>query len=207
MRQQLLLAAKAQTKWVWTTMWTRSRYDFDLKTDRQVSVTEFPPGNFATDLTPVVTESSDPTRNYERNYKTSLSEYAVVATAVNTYSWRYVLIFPGPRRKGPGNQEICRWTVRQAVGCMSHWLVYANSVVLVPWFILIFNRLRISCWYTYRTCETHMYVYYPQHTSRVLLWRLTFGVIKYWICCQIDEYYVKQKSLRLRTRFDKWLIK
>ena len=29
-------------------------------------------------------------------YKTSLSEYAVVTTAVNTYSLQYVILFPGP---------------------------------------------------------------------------------------------------------------
>lgn len=110
-----------------------------------MSVTEFPPGNFATDLTPVVTESSDPKRNYQRNYKTSLSEYAVVATAVNTYSWRYVIIFPGPRRKGPGNQRDIQVNSSASNRLdMSHYFVYANSAVLVPCFNLIFNRLRIS---------------------------------------------------------------
>ena len=52
-------------------------------------------------------------------------------------SWPYL---------GPGNQRDIQ--VNSSAGNrldMSHYFVYANSAVLVPWFVLIFNRLRISC--------------------------------------------------------------
>lgn len=42
-------------------------------------------------------------------YKTSLSEYAVVTTAVNTYSLQYVILFPGPS----SGQEIKRYAGEQ----------------------------------------------------------------------------------------------
>ena len=92
----------------------------------------------------------------------------ILIAVCDPISW-YLKIVPGNQRDIQVNSSASSRLD------MPHYFVYANSVVLVPWFILIFNRLHISYWYTHRACETHMRVYCHQHTSRVILWRLTLG--------------------------------
>ena len=52
--------------------------------------------NFTTDLTPRDYVGVSSHVRITEKYKTSLPEYAVVATAVNTCSLQYVILFPGP---------------------------------------------------------------------------------------------------------------
>lgn len=130
-----------------------SKFDYDVNKklmrlrfvkDLHVSVANFS-RNSTTDPTPRCYVGVRSHVRITEKYKTSLSEYAVVATAVNTCSLQYVILFPGPSSRTRKSRDI---QVNSSAGNqldMSHYFVYANSVILVPWFILIFNRLRISC--------------------------------------------------------------